>query len=59
MSDDAAKEDLERRIRSRAYRIWLDEGQPEGKCLDHWLRAQREIQEEEAVIKGTEDLTIR
>ena len=59
LDDDAAREELERRIRDRAYRIWLDEGQPEGKYLDHWFRAQREIQEEEAVIKGTEDLTIR
>ena len=28
--------DIERRIRERAYQIWLDEGCPEGRELDHW-----------------------
>ena len=28
--------DIEQRIRERAYRIWLDEGCPEGRELDHW-----------------------
>ena len=28
--------DLERRIRERAYRIWLEEGCPEGREKDHW-----------------------
>lgn len=56
MTNNAAQEELERRIRDRAYRIWLDEGQPEGKYLDHWLRAKREVEEEDAIIKGTEEL---
>jgi hypothetical protein len=56
MTKNAAQEELERRIRDRAYRIWLDEGQPDGKYLDHWLRAKREVEEEEAIIKGTEEL---
>jgi hypothetical protein len=56
MTDNAAQEALERRIRDRAYRIWLDEGQPEGKYLDHWLRAKREVEEEDAIVKGTEEL---
>lgn len=47
---------MDRRIGDRAYRIWLDEGRPEGKHLEHWLRAKREVEEEEAVIKGTEEL---
>ncbi|WP_210251352.1 DUF2934 domain-containing protein [Aureimonas psammosilenae] len=29
-------------IRSRAHELWLDEGQPDGRALDHWLTAQRE-----------------
>lgn len=33
----------ERRIRERAYFIWLDEGCPPGKDLDHWLQAEREL----------------
>jgi hypothetical protein len=31
-------------IRERAYEIWLDEGQPEGRELDHWLRAKSEVE---------------
>ena len=56
MTSAEATEELERRIRDRAYRIWLEEGQPEGKYLDHWTRAKREIEEEEAVTQGTEEL---
>jgi hypothetical protein len=28
--------DLDQRIRERAYRIWLEEGCPEGREKDHW-----------------------
>jgi len=28
--------DVEQRIRERAYRIWLEEGCPEGRELGHW-----------------------
>jgi hypothetical protein len=30
---------VEQRIRERAYRIWLEEGCPEGRELDHWEMA--------------------
>lgn len=30
-------------IRLRAYEIWIREGQPEGRELEHWLQARREI----------------
>ena len=30
-------------IRERAYLIWDEEGRPEGRHLDHWLRAKAEI----------------
>jgi hypothetical protein len=33
----------EQQIRERAYAIWLEEGQPEGRDLDHWLRARDEL----------------
>ena len=56
MINETAAEELERRIRDRAYRIWIDEGQPDGRYLDHWLRAEKEVMEEEAVIHGTEEL---
>ena len=33
----------EDRIRERAYLIWVDEGGPHGRELDHWLRAKWEL----------------
>lgn len=40
-----ADETLEDRIRSRAFQIWLDEGEPEGRHQEHWERAKKEITE--------------
>jgi hypothetical protein len=31
------------RISARAHQIWLDEGRPTGKALEHWVRAEREL----------------
>lgn len=41
-------QDLDARIRTRAYAIWEREGRPEGADLDHWLRAVLDLQAEEA-----------
>jgi hypothetical protein len=30
----------EERIRERAYRIWIEEGQPQGKDAEHWEKAR-------------------
>lgn len=35
--------DLLDRIRSRAYEIWLEEGQPLGRDEEHWARAEAEV----------------
>ena len=35
--------DSEQNTRDRAYKIWLEEGQPKGKALEHWQRAEREL----------------
>lgn len=44
-------------IRTRSYLIWEREGRPEGRQLDHWLRAQAELKAEassrEKVAAGT------
>ena len=32
--------DIEQRIRERAYRIWIEEGQPHGRELEHWEQAR-------------------
>ena len=31
------------RIRERAYAIWEQEGRPEGREWDHWVRAASEV----------------
>ena len=41
----AARAD-ERRIRERAYGIWIEEGRPHGRDLAHWQRARQELQRE-------------
>ncbi len=33
-------------IRERAYLIWVDEGRPDGRELDHWLHAKWEVEGE-------------
>jgi DUF2934 family protein len=34
---------LEEAIRQRAYHLWIEDGQPEGKADSYWLSAQHEI----------------
>jgi Protein of unknown function (DUF2934) len=31
------------RVRSKAYEIWEHEGKPDGRALDHWLEAERQV----------------
>src|SRR3569833_2335312 len=38
--------DDERSVRDRAYFLWLEEGQPEGRALNHWQRAAGEMHAE-------------
>ncbi len=38
----------EERIRALAYSIWMEEGQPEGRELDHWMRARGELERKAA-----------
>jgi hypothetical protein len=40
MASNGEKEQL---IRERAYQIWLDEGQPEGRDKEHWHQAETQI----------------
>ncbi|MBI4182492.1 MAG: DUF2934 domain-containing protein [Proteobacteria bacterium] len=35
--------EIEQRIRDRAYYIWLEEGAPPGRSVEHWLRAEAEL----------------
>jgi hypothetical protein len=38
---NGVKDDL---IRERAYIIWIDEGRPDGREVDHWMRAKWELE---------------
>lgn len=38
----------EERIRERAYRIWLEEGCPDGRADDHWDKASELVAIEES-----------
>jgi hypothetical protein len=40
--------DMETRIRNRAYAIWQEEGRPDGKADEHWEKARRFVEEEDA-----------
>jgi hypothetical protein len=46
MVDD---KDIERRIRERAYQIWLDEGRPEGRDKEHWELAKLAVAEQDGL----------
>jgi len=32
-------------VRERAYRIWEEQGRPEGRETDHWFEAERQLHE--------------
>ena len=36
----------EHRIRQRAHEIWTEEGKPDGRDKEHWLRARWELAHE-------------
>ena len=40
-------DELEQRIRERAYKIWFDEGCPDGRDKEHWELAKRAIAEKD------------
>lgn len=33
----------EEAVRLRAYQLWQNEGEPEGRALEHWQQAQSEL----------------
>jgi hypothetical protein len=47
-------QNVERRIRDRAYSIWEKEGRPEGQEVEHWLRACQEVAAEEGSPAASE-----
>jgi len=43
---------LEHEIRVRAYTLWEQEGRSDGRALDHWSRAEREIAAMQETLKA-------
>ena len=43
---DTVKSFDEQTIQARAYSIWIEEGRPEGRDVEHWLRACEELERE-------------
>ncbi|GEM_PF-599366 len=37
----------EQEIRCIAYQLWQKEGQPEGRAVEHWLRAVQMVEQQE------------
>jgi hypothetical protein len=44
-------------ISLRAYRLWQDQGRPDGIDLDHWLEAERQLGDNPRAARGTEEAT--
>jgi hypothetical protein len=42
-----ANQDLETRIRERAYALWEKDGRPEGRADEYWEQARRFIEAED------------
>ena len=47
-------EDLEQRVRDRAYKLWREEGCPEGRAEVHWEKARELV-----AIEDNIDLTLK
>ena len=42
-TEDDEESEFDRRVRDRAYQIWLEEGCPEGRAEEHWLLAKEMV----------------
>jgi hypothetical protein len=46
------QDNIEQRIRERAYQIWEHEGRPDGRAEHHWEQACALIAREDEVARG-------
>ena len=46
-------------IRQRAYEIWQAEGQPDGRALEHWCRAEAEVARRQPAGTRPRDPSVR
>ena len=52
-------DELERRMRERAFLIWIDEGEPEGRDKEHWEMARTAVEEEDKQRADKEKFGLR
>jgi hypothetical protein len=45
-------DDRNRRVQSRAYSLWEDEGRPHGRHEEHWRQAEQEMGEGDGAPTG-------
>lgn len=45
-------------IKSRAYQLWLDAGQPDGRDEEFWYSAERELSEAGAIDRSEQDAKV-
>ncbi len=48
-------ENREQQIRERAHALWEADGRPEGREMDYWLRAEKEVDGQEGVPDMTSE----
>ena len=54
-----ADNDRDQRIRDRAYRLWEEEGRPEGRHEHHWTQASQQVGDELFQQQGSTDMQER
>jgi hypothetical protein len=47
--------DVSEKIKQRAHELWEAGGRPEGRELEFWLQAERELSEASAAAPGSSD----
>lgn len=50
------QDDIEERVRARAYEIWEEEGRPHGRDNEHWQRAAHEVRGQSTEPLDTSDV---
>src|SRR5215470_5802384 len=56
-NEEPAMDDMDDRIRQRAYRLWVEEGCPEGRQEIHWDRARELVAIEQNQKHTTKPVT--
>jgi len=51
MANEEQKQPTREQIEQRAYEIYLQEGGPDGRAEEHWLRAESELLAESRVTR--------